>query len=329
VNIAFRVEASSEVGTGHIYRCLNLAEAFKGNNNQIYFICKKVNFFFKKKIKNSGFFLKKINNCNNLDDDFKITKKIINQIKIDFLIIDNYNIKYSWEKKISRSVKKILVIDDLFEKHYCDYLLNYSFKKYPKKLLGNINCKLLTGPKYTILNNARKFKVKKKKKLETKNLLIFFGGTDGKNITSKIIKILKSDEFQNLNIRLVLGIFNKNKIKIKKNLKLNQNIKLYCNLDNLNYLLSKSDTAIIAGGTVLLEAIAARLKILVINQSLIQSYNSIYLKKKKYLSILKNKKITKNKILKFILKKNNNIKKNIIDYNGSIRIKKILLKNYE
>jgi UDP-2,4-diacetamido-2,4,6-trideoxy-beta-L-altropyranose hydrolase len=326
MNIAFIVDASIEVGTGHMYRCLNLAETFKDNSNQIYFICKKVNFFFKKKIYISGFFLKKINKCNNLDDNFKITKKIINKLKIDLLIIDNYNIKYSWENKISKSVKKVLVIDDLFKKHYCNYLLNYSFKKYPKKLLGNLNCKLLIGPKYAILNNAKKFKVKRKKNLETKNLFIFFGGTDGKDITSKIIKILKNNEFQNLNIHIVLGIFNKNKIKIKKDLKHNQNIKFYSNLDNLNYLLSKSDTAIVSGGTVLLEVIAAGLKILVINQSLSQSYNSTYLKKKKYLSFLKNKNITKNKILKFILKKNNNIKKNIIDYNGSRRIKKILFK---
>ena len=329
MNIAFRVEASYEVGTGHIYRCLNLAETFNNSSNQIYFICKKVNIFFKKKIENSGFLLKKINNCKNLDDDFEITKKILTNIEIDLLIIDNYNIKYSWENKISRSVKKILVIDDLFEKHYCNYLLNYSFKKYSKKLLGNINCKLLTGTKYTVLNNAEKFKVKNKKNLETKNLFIFFGGTDGKNITTKIIRILKNDEFQHLNIHLVLGIFNKNKIKIKKTLKLNYNIKLYSNLGNLNYLLNKSDTAIVSGGTVLLEAIAAGLKILVINQSSNQSYNSIYLKKKKYLRILKDRDINKNKLLKFILKKNNNIRNNIIDYNGTNRIKKFLLKNYE
>lgn len=172
-------------------------------------------------------------------------------------------------------------------------------------------------------------KLKKKKNLETKDLLIFFGGTDGKNITTKIIKIIKNDEFKHLNIHLVLGIFNKNKIKIKRTLKLKQNIKIYSNLSNLNYLLNKSDTAIISGGTILLEAIAAGLKILVINQSLNQSYNSTYLQKKKYLNILNVRNINENVLLKFIFKTKNSIKKNIIDYNGVNRIKKILLKNHE
>lgn len=326
MNIAFKVEASFEVGTGHIYRCLNLAKTLSNKENQIFFICKKVNFFFKKKIINSGFYLKKIHNCKDLKDDFENTKKILADIKVDLLIIDNYNIKYWWEKKISKYVKKVLVIDDLFQKHYSNYLLNYSFKRYPKKLLGNKNCKLLSGPKYTILNNFKKLKTKKKYS-GSKNLFIFFGGTDGKNITNQIIKVINDSEFQIFNIHLVVGIFNKKQKKIKKTVRGFKNIKLYQNLDNLNYLLNRSDIAIISGGTVLLEAIAAGLKILVINQSFNQSYNSIYLKKKNFLDIMKIKKISKNTILKFILKKNIHLRKNIIDYNGTKRIRDLLVKN--
>ena len=239
----------------------------------------KSKFFFKKKIINSGFHLKKIHNCESLKNDFEKTKRILTDIKVDLLIIDNYNIKYWWEKKISKYVKKILVIDDLFQKHYSNYLLNYSFKRYPKKLLGNKNCKLLSGPKYTILNNSKKFKTKKKNS-KSRNLFIFFGGTDGKNITNQIIKVFNDSEFRSFNIHLVIGFFNKKKKKIKNTVSRIKNIKLYQNLNNLNYLLYRSDTAIISGGTVLLEAIAAGLKTLVINQSFNQSHNSIYLKKK-------------------------------------------------
>ncbi len=326
MNIAFKVEASTEVGTGHIYRCLNLAKSLSNKNNQIFFICKKANFLFKKRITNSGFFLKKITNCKSLKDDFENTKKILSDIRVDLLVIDNYNIKYWWEKKISKYVKKILVIDDLFRKHYSNYLLNYSFRKYPKKLLENTNCKLLAGPKYIILNNSKKFKIKKKYS-QTKNLFIFFGGTDGKNITTQILKIINDSEFRRFNIHLVVGVFNKQQKKIKKTIKGIKNVKLYQNLDNLNYLLNRSDTAIISGGTVLLEAIAAGLKILVINQSINQSYNSIYLKKKNFLDVMNVKDINKSTILKFFFKKNNMPRKNIIDYNGTKRIRKFLMQN--
>ena len=50
MNIAFRVNASNSIGTGHLYRCLELAKYLKDTKNNIYFICDKINLGLIKKI---------------------------------------------------------------------------------------------------------------------------------------------------------------------------------------------------------------------------------------------------------------------------------------
>ena len=329
MNIIFRVDVSYGVGTGHIYRCLNLARVLSSSKNNIYFLSKEINSYFKKKIINSGFNLKVIKTNGSLKNDFEQSKKYLKNINfIDLLIVDSYHLNHFWEKKISQYVAKILVIDDLFQKHFCDYLLNYSFKKYPKKLLMKKNCQLLFGPKYTILKDRYKADIKKKAiNFVTKNLFIFFGGSDSNGITLKVARILKNDQFKHLKIFFIIGIFNKDKNKIKIVLKSNKNIKILAKLNDLYKVIRKCDTAIVSGGTVLLEVLAAQLKILVINQSYNQSYNSSYLKKYKFLDIIKIKNIKPNILLTFFNKKKN--KKKLIDYYGAQRIKKILLRNYE
>ena len=40
MKIAFRVDASNEIGTGHVIRCITLAKLFKERGADIQFICR-------------------------------------------------------------------------------------------------------------------------------------------------------------------------------------------------------------------------------------------------------------------------------------------------
>ena len=55
IQIAFRVDASLEIGTGHVMRCLTLAEILKKKGAKIYFICRQHNGNLIDKIRVSGF----------------------------------------------------------------------------------------------------------------------------------------------------------------------------------------------------------------------------------------------------------------------------------
>jgi spore coat polysaccharide biosynthesis predicted glycosyltransferase SpsG len=55
MRIIFRVDASLQMGTGHVMRCLTLAEILKENGANVEFICRKHKGNLIDKIRSNGF----------------------------------------------------------------------------------------------------------------------------------------------------------------------------------------------------------------------------------------------------------------------------------
>ena len=113
-NILFKVESNKEIGTGHLMRCLTLANALRDSGNRVYFLLNDTDRSSINLIKKIGFsiiFLKnqKRNNMPILEDAL-LTKKIIekNNLESSYLIIDNYKIDKKWERILRKTVKKII-----------------------------------------------------------------------------------------------------------------------------------------------------------------------------------------------------------------------------
>ena len=225
-----------------------------------------------------------------------------------------------------------MVIDDLYRKHNCDIFLNQNLSANLsiKRLLPN-HCNVLIGPKYCLFNNNYTTKKPNKKSSYIKNVLVFMGGSDTANLTTKILKTLSLKRFLHLKLNLVVGVNNTKYLLIKKLAKLRPKTKIYFNLPNLISSIRKSDIVISSGGTTIWEFIFFKIPNLVINQANNQKYNSKYLDRLGAIKLFKEKNVNPFTLKKFfensLLKKKFKISSKIsrlFDGQGIYRVKKII-----
>ena len=242
-NIIIRLDASNEIGFGHISRCLVLAKSIRLKSN-ICFVSKYMPKEFLQKIIHEGFKFLKIDDDNN----FKIFKASI-------VVLDGYKFNSTYQQKVKLVAKKLICIDELRDIYYhADIIINNQPCLKPKDFLCKKGTKIYSGLEFSMLRkefiSVSKKKIKNKKIIDKKTFFICFGGSDPSNFSEKIAKILLN-RYKNCQINLVLGSGYEHKPRFSHN-----NIKIFktLNPNNLIKLIKKSDIAILPASTIMLEA---------------------------------------------------------------------------
>ena len=89
--------------------------------------------------------------------DEQITAEIIKRVGANYLLIDHYDLGFSFESYIRQSTAcQIIVLDDLAREHDCDYLIDDKWdgeltqSRYENKLPRH--CQQFLGPDYALLS---------------------------------------------------------------------------------------------------------------------------------------------------------------------------------
>ena len=227
MNVAIRVDASIQIGTGHFMRCLTLADALKQRGATIRFISRQLPVYLRSFLTDKGheFMLLESTSGDMIDDelthshwlgttqffDAQDSLRVLSDQAWEWLIVDHYALDRRWETSLRSSVKQILVIDDIADRqHYCDVLLDQNFysdmdTRYTGKV--PVQCRLLLGPRYALLREEfRQLHEKVSSRAGVvKRILVFFGGVDADNYTGKAINALVYLGHDELHVDVVIG----------------------------------------------------------------------------------------------------------------------------
>jgi UDP-2,4-diacetamido-2,4,6-trideoxy-beta-L-altropyranose hydrolase len=264
MNIVFRVDSSSIMGSGHVMRCLVLADELYKQQHKIFFICRELTGNLISQIKYSTLILPR-------DETFKSDVLYINwqgatqeldakqSIKVipentDLLIVDSYALDCEWHKRLRRYTQKIMIIDDLANREFdCDILVNQNAGARKEDYTNKVpnNCELLLGCDFALLRpefaKLRKISLKKRTNTrEVQNIMISMGGSDVNNITYEVLRQL--DDNFNFNVVVVLGGKSFHN-KMIQNYAKGKNIKVVIDATNMSELMFEADLAIGAGGS--------------------------------------------------------------------------------
>jgi UDP-2,4-diacetamido-2,4,6-trideoxy-beta-L-altropyranose hydrolase len=283
--IFIRTDSSRKIGSGHVMRCLTLAEELHKTDTTVEFITRNHLGNIDNQIKGEGFKVYSLPSPNrrklqcaltkyehwlgvkqNIDADETI--QVLKGRKIDWLVIDHYAIDHNWESKLRPYVKKIMVIDDLANrKHDCDLLLdqNYIRNKNRYDHLVAPNTIRLLGLKYVLLKKYFIENTNSRTQINSiKRIFIFFGGADLDNLTTLAIRSLSRSGLKHLLVDVVIGLANPHQVELKKEIKKYPNIKLHIQIDNIAKIMSKADIGLGSGGSVTWERISIGLPSIVV-----------------------------------------------------------------
>jgi len=277
-NILFRADSSSKIGLGHIMRDLVLAAQYPNAN--ITFATLDLEGNINHKILEAGYKVHILESS-----EKKELKNLIQSLQIDLLVIDHYGIDFKIEKYIKEKTGvKILSLDDTYEKHHCDILLNHniSAKKKKHKHLVPKNCELRCGSAFTLLREEFYEQKKKEYKKYTYITTIFLamGGSDSSNVNLKILKVLS--EFKNIQVHLITTSSNSNLSILQEYVQDKEWVKLHINSTNIAKLMRKSDFGIITPSVTANEAYFMELHFIAIQTAQNQDDIYKYLKMKGY-----------------------------------------------
>lgn len=257
--IAIRADANEMIGTGHVMRCLSIAEEIRSSGGDVCFITadnRSVQIIESKSFE--AICLDSV--WNDLDLEINKLIEIIESRKIKILLIDTYYVTYDYLSELKKHTKTAY-IDDLHEFAYpVDLLINYNIYadkvNYLDIYAGKSIPTFALGCKYVPLRSEF-CNVKKHINQTVKSILITTGGTDNYNVTGNLIESFKSQKwFCDVDFYFVLGQFNKNIDMLKNNYGKYENIHFLINIPDMDKYMKMCDIAVTAGGTTTYELCA-------------------------------------------------------------------------
>lgn len=280
MRIAFRVDASLQIGTGHVMRCLTLADSLRACGGECIFVCRVHGGHLSDYIIRRGYqviklplmrssFDPKLNSGDHIDwlgtdwaTDAVHTREGLlsrnrNQ-KLDWLVVDHYSLDYRWERTLGTITQHVMVIDDIVDRqHDCDVFLNQNLGYCKTDYLGIINADALTliGPEYALLRpeftELRSQSLARRVVPHLRSLLITMGGIDKDNTTGQVLNALKACNMpRNLNITVVMGVNSLWLERVKLQAKcMPRPTQVLVDVENMAQLMADSDLAIGAAGS--------------------------------------------------------------------------------
>ena len=261
MRVVIRADASIKIGSGHIHRCLSLADELQKKGADVFFVCRELPGNLCDVLSDRNFRVFRlpapaadVPECLPAEDA-KETAAVLAALpgSIDWLIVDHYGLGREWESVLRGRVSNILVLDDLANReHDCDLLLDqgiYPDMKHRYRDLVPAGCRLLLGPRYALLDSRFARQAKAKKNTAGKRLFVFFGGSDATNETTKVLHALPLLKNMRVELDIVVGSGNPFRRQLEKLAGAYTQVHLHFQVDDMASLMAKSDIALGAGGT--------------------------------------------------------------------------------
>lgn len=263
MKVLIRADASHAIGSGHITRCLTLANVLRSSGAQVSFACRELSGHLLDRLDAQGWTayrlpavyaeqrgpLPDIQAAVPWQADISALQSVLPMgEQFDWIIVDHYGLDQQWQTAARRWAPKIAAIDDLANRpHAVDLLLDQNFSGTPAAYAPWVTngCRTLFGPRFAMLRDEFKRDPLPIKAI-ARRLVVNFGGFDAAGETFKAMLALEA--FPELEVDFVAGTGNPHWEQMQVMAQSRPNWRLQAHTNRFAELMSHADLFIGAGG---------------------------------------------------------------------------------
>jgi UDP-2,4-diacetamido-2,4,6-trideoxy-beta-L-altropyranose hydrolase len=253
--LLMRADASVAIGTGHVMRCLALAQAWQDAGGQVVFAMAESTSAILGRLHAEGYEICTISASPGTTEDLAQTVALAMQRGCEWIVVDGYLFRADYQRGLKAADIRFLFIDDYgHSEHYvADLILNQNVSAsptlYPRR---EPHTQLLLGTRYAILR--REFAIWKHWKRTIhptcRRVLVTMGGADEENVTATIMEAVHLLAMRELEATVVVGGSNPHLAELRGQAeRMGPRMKLLDSVSKFGNLMAESDLAVSAAGS--------------------------------------------------------------------------------
>jgi UDP-2,4-diacetamido-2,4,6-trideoxy-beta-L-altropyranose hydrolase len=251
--LLIRCDASVPIGTGHVMRCIAMAQAWQDAGGQVIFAMAETTSAIEERIPAEKMTLLPVDRVPGSAEDAEQTIRLAGQTSADWVVVDGYVFGADYQASLHDTGLRLLVVDDhgRANRYLAHIVLNQNPQAREDQYIHQKpSTQLLLGLEYALLR--REFANWRQWKRNTpaiaRNLLVVMGGTDPQNVTQHVLDSLaREPDFE---IQVVAGGSNPHLADLRESVrKFGANLRLVENTGNMAELMAWADIAVSAAGT--------------------------------------------------------------------------------
>ncbi len=252
--LLIRADGNTHIGTGHVMRCIALAQAWQERGGDVSFALALHTPALLERLSAEEIPIHLLTCEPGGVDDATQTIALAQQVAATWIVVDGYHFDAAYQQAIKAAGVSLLVIDDYghAEHYYADLVLNQNISASEQMYPNHESyTRLLLGTRYTLLR--REFWAYRGGKREVpdvaRKILVTMGGGDPDNVTLKVIYALKQVAPGQCEAVVVVGGSNPHIEALQATVDNMPHIKLVQNVTNMPEMMAWADVAIAAGGS--------------------------------------------------------------------------------
>jgi UDP-2,4-diacetamido-2,4,6-trideoxy-beta-L-altropyranose hydrolase len=268
--LLIRADANVAMGTGHVMRCLALAQAWQDKGGKALLASSDLLPSVRERLLQEKVEVVTAEKRLGSGEDASWLADLSRQHAADWLVVDGYRFDANYQQQLKAAGLRVLFLDDNgHASHYsADVVLNQNVHA-DERFYQNREAytRLLLGTRYVLLRREFQRWRKWERTIEPagNKILVSMGGSDPGNVTSQVIPALRSIPVKRLDVEIIAGGSNPHLESLQRSIGVSDDrFRLLTNVANMPERMAWADLILAAAGTICWEICAMALPALLV-----------------------------------------------------------------